>query len=723
MKRRRSTARESEVKRCALSCSFLLVLLAFSVGGADEASKDERPLEAADFEHWAFRSLQRPAVPAVANVAWPRDAVDRFVLSRVEEAELRPAPEADPVTLIRRLTFDLTGLPPTPEAVDAFLADDRPDAYECLVDRLLASPAHGERWGRHWLDLARFAETDGFEQDHKRPNAWRYRDWVVDALNEDLPYDEFVRLQIAGDELRPGDPAAGVATGFTLCGPDMPDINSQVERRHVFLNDVTSTVGSVFLGLQLRCAQCHDHKFDPVSQADFYRLRACFDNVDIFRDHPIPTPADRERYERDLAALANERREVEQAIARLQKGAAGEEKLETFKKQLAALKKRKVTPMPAGRVFRERSSPAPKSHLMVRGRFDQAGPRVDPGFPRVANRDGNAVRRPDDGSSRGIRTALANWLTRVDHPLTLRVISNRLWQHHFGEGIVRTPSDFGTRGELPDHPALLDWLAVELTRGGWSLKRVHRRLVTSAVYRQASRLSDASEASAREPWNRAGEKDPGNRLLARGPRRRLEAEAIRDSLLAVAGGLSQRRGGRGVMAPLPREIRKTIRKDHWSVDPDPEEHRRRSLYLFVRRNLRYPFLAVFDSPDTNQSCSRRSRTTIAPQSLALLNSELSMECARGLAGRLASEADSADRAARVRRAYRLVLGREPERKERELALDFVEALGRKLREERRSADDLTLPAPWPASADPHEGAAWTAFCLALINLNEFLYID
>lgn len=615
-----------------------------------EAVPPERPLTAADRGHWSFQPLVRPEVPEVRNSAWPVNPVDCFILARLEPEGLLPTPEADRLTLLRRVTFDLTGLPPPPAEIAAFIADDAPDAYERLVDRLLASPAYGERWAQHWLDLARFAETDGFEHDYVRPDSWQYRDWVIAALNADLPYDEFVRLQLAGDELRPNDPAARIATGFLLCGPDMPDINSQEERRHTFLNEMTATVGSVFLGLQLGCAQCHDHKYDPISQYDFYRLRAVFD------------PAIRMQKDQQVRALQAER-------------------------------------------------DAPESYLMIRGDYRRRGPAVEPAFVPIANPWGDRVPAENTGVPR--RTALANWLTRADHPLALRVIANRLWQHHFDRGIVATPSDFGSMGEPPTHPELLDWLALELPCRGWSLKQMHRLLVTSATYRQESkppRTEDGSRQAAGAPlasngrpeppdgavesWARARQRDPENRLLWRMNRRRLEGEAIRDAMLAASGVLSQRRGGAGVRPPLPPELTATLLKDQWPVSPDREDHVRRSIYLFVRRNLRYPLFEAFDKPDTNQSCPRRNRSTIAPQALVMLNAEDSRTAARALAATLTGECGS-DLPAQIRSAYLRAFGRPPREAELASARKFLE----------------------------EDSAALPDFCWALLNMSEFIYVD
>ncbi|HUG92926.1 MAG TPA: DUF1549 and DUF1553 domain-containing protein [Planctomycetaceae bacterium] len=756
-------------RRAMAAVLVLLLALAPPVDGA-EPGVTETPITAGDREHWSFRPLERPDVPAVANAAWPRNAVDRFVLAKLESAGLDPMPEASRATLIRRLTFDLTGLPPTPEEIDEFAADASPEAHEKLVDRLLASDAYGARWAQHWLDLARFAETDGFEHDLVRPNAWRYRDWVIDALNADLPWDEFVRLQLAGDVLRPGDRGVGVATGFLLCGPDMPDINLQEERRHNFLNDITATVGSVFLGLQIGCAQCHDHKYDPLSQLDFYRLRACFESAEIFGEHAIATPAEQAEHDRRVAGREQRLTELQADVERLEQSVQdrvrrerGEEKrrlspnelLEHFtadehrrRIELTAererLRKERLPELPMGRVVKERSGRLEPSHLWVRGDFRRKGPAIEPAFPRIANPAGltpagvPVAGLPRETHSPGTRAALAEWLTRPDNPLAARVLANRLWQHHFVRGLSDTPSDFGVVGDEPTHPELLDWLALEFVRRSdsqlatlnsqpWSFKRFHRLVVNTASYRQASRPSEPGWADdvrqiAGERWRRAVAEDPDNELLSRMRRRRLDGEAIRDTLLAVSNRLCQRRGGPGVRPPLPEELVATLLKNQWSVTPDLEDHARRSIYLFVRRNLRYPLFEVFDGPDTNASCPRRNRSTIAPQALVLLNSELSLAAARGLAGRALVEADG-EVGAQIALCYRLVLGREPTAAERDLAVQFVRKTARQLREEGRERASLAVPARLPEATDIYDAAALTGFCLALFNVNEFVYVE
>ncbi len=693
-----------------------------------DALAPEPPVTDSDREHWAFRPMVRPPVPGVKNTAWPRNAIDRFVLAKLEAAELEPMPPADRVTLIRRVTFDLTGLPPTPAQVQNFLDDPAPDAYERLVDRLLASPEYGVRWGQHWLDLARFAETDGFEHDNVRPEAWRYRDWVVDTLNADLRYDRFVQMQIAGDVLyakQPDDRAAAIATGFLLCGPDMPDINLQEERRHNVLNEITSTVGSVFLGMQIGCAQCHDHKFDPISQRDFYRLRAFFENADIFRDHPIPSAADKAWQKERLAKLEADISQLEQAAIK-RSSKEGELDLTAdyeaiLKKHLSAQEQkqyktltadwdrlRKQSPKPPlGRVMREKAGRPNEAYLWIRGDFRRPGPELEPAFLRVVNPE-NEKPAPAENP----RLELARWLTRSDHPLTTRVMANRLWQHHFGKGLSESASDFGIMGFEPTHPELLDWLAAELAADG-SLKRMHRLLVTSAAYRMASRPQNprwtaAQNQEAQARWQKAMEADPENELLTHMRRRRLEGETLRDTLLSVTGTLSDRRGGPGVRPPLPPELLSTLLKNQWPVTQDEKDHHRRSLYLFVRRNLRFPIFEVFDQPDTNASCPVRPRSTIAPQALTMLNSKLTFTAAGQLAEQLLSGEGSTD-ADRVRRAFLKFFSREPTRKETARSLEFLKAQTDRLRNGRAESQART--------------DAWRDFCLAMFNTNEFLYID
>jgi hypothetical protein len=632
---------------------------------ADDAAIEETPIFDSDREHWSFRPLRRPALPEVKDRHWPRTPIDYFILHGLEREELAPQREASKETLLRRLSFDLNGLPPSPEQIDGFLADNSPEAYERVVDRLLASPAYGERWAQHWLDLARFAETDGYEHDKVRADAWKYRDWVIDALNRDLPFDRFVQLQLAGDQLEPGDPQAAIATMFCLAGPDMPDMNSQEERKSLLLSEIAGSVGSALLGLQLGCAQCHDHKYDPISQADFYRFRAIFEPaIHLKKD---------------------------QSVSTLQ-----EKPGETF-----------------------------VSHLLVRGDWRRKGPEVQPAFVRIANPWDEEVSA--DGSR---RVALADWITRPDHPLTTRVIVNRIWLHHFGEGLCRSPSDFGIVGTEPEHGELLDWLATELVRGGWSMKAMHRLIVMSAVYRQSSNaefglrnaeLSPSASPIPHSAFRTPHSVDPDNEHLSRFPRRRLEGEAIRDAMLAASGSLDLHGGGKSVAPPLPEELVSTLLKGQWEESPDLADHYRRSIYVFARRNLRYPIFEAFDRPDGNASCPRRNRSTIAPQSLLLLNSRFSLDAAQHLAGFVLAAAGETDE--QIALAFRRTLGRRPTDSELSDCRGFLDDQAARLRSQGRGAADLALPIPGADGRDSFSAAAMTDLCVALFNTNEFVYID
>ncbi|MEJ7594454.1 MAG: DUF1549 and DUF1553 domain-containing protein [Planctomycetaceae bacterium] len=534
------------------TCSALVTPTSCADEHATEnASYTEPPITTSDRDHWSLKPRRPVEIPATSNEYWQRNPVDAFIAAELESRGLTPQPEADRRTLIRRVSLDLTGLPPTPNEVDTFVAEKSPTAFESLVDRLLTLPAYGERSAQHWLDLARFADTDGFEHDNTRANAWRYRDWVIDAYSADMPYDQFVRLQIAGDLLQPDSEAASIATQFCVSGPDMPDINSQDERRHILLNEMMSTVGEVILGMQIGCAQCHDHKYDPVSQADFYRLRAIF----------------------------------EPSIS--------------LKKNVS------VTGL------KEKLPYTQTSHVMIRGDYRRPGAEVAPDVLRVLESESLRYTVSPQQNSDGRRVALANWLVDPEQPLTPRVMVNRIWQQHFGKGLSETPSDFGIMGMEPSNPQLLDWLANWFVDHGWSVKQLHRLIVTSATYRQRSRLPGDVSADDVIGWNAALEKDRDLRWLSRFPRHRLQGEVIRDTMLSVAGILNRKTGGPGVRPPLPIELSSTLLKDQWNVTEDTSEHNRRSIYIFARRNLRFPIFEAFDRPAANESCSRRNVSTTA----------------------------------------------------------------------------------------------------------------
>lgn len=635
--------------------SYQLRILAFyvivlscgssSISAEEQASNhtDEPPITSADREYWAYQPVVRPEVPQIEKNDWSLNPIDKFILQKLNEKRLNPVPRATRLTLLRRVTFDLTGLPPTIEDIDQFLATEPEAAYEVAVERLLDSSAYGERWAQHWLDLVRFAETDGFEHDKVRPEAWRYRDWVIDALNSDMPYDRFLQLQIAGDELEPDSAQATIATGYLLAGPDMPDINSQVERRHNFLNGMTANVGEVILGLRFGCAQCHHHRTDPISQHDFYRLRGYFESIDLFKDQKVELAGDQ---------VVNVR------------------------------------------ASRNKTKTEEATYLWIRGDYTRQGPQLTVSIPRVMQR--NRHDKSNESTNPALRSDLAKWLTDPESPLTARVMVNRIWQHHFGRGLIATPSDFGWMGESASHPELLDWLAAEFMEKGWSLKQMHRLIVTSATYQQASYRAEYLKKQDHSQWEKSLAADPENSLLGRMNRRRLEGEAIRDAILAVSGELNRMAGGPGVRPPLPPAVAGTLLKNQWPVTKDESQHTRRTIYLFARRNLRMPLLEAFDKPDTNLSCPRRSQTTIAPQALHLLNSEFVREQAEAFAKRVMTT--EPERSARVELAYRLSMGRGPNQQEMVRCHEFL---------------DHETESP----------AAWTDLCHAIFNLNEFIYLD
>jgi hypothetical protein len=754
----------------------LIAFTALALAGEPKPGEDYAPAEnfkADQRDHWAYQPVVRPELPEVKDAAWVRNPIDRFIRAAQEEVGFQPSSEASKAALIRRVTFDLTGLPPSPAEVEAFLLDNRQDAYERLVDRLLASSHYGERWAQHWLDLAHYADSNGFELDAERPDAWRYRDWVVKALNDDMPYDCFITLQVAGDEVAPGDTSALIATGFGRCGPRevvSGNIDPEV-RRQSELTEVTGTVGSVFLGLTMACARCHDHKFDALPTTDYYRLQAFFAGAKMV-DKPIASKEEQEAFDKakkaidakvaplkkrmgeieapyrkklkeekeasltqaEKALLATPEKDrtpaqkrmakglqnslrvtwedVAEAVARDPKDHAERERL---KREIHAIE---VTlPRPPAKVMAlvDEAKDAPESFVLKRGDVKVKGKRVAPRPPGIVlvsqSKETFGPIQPGEKTPRR-RAALAAWLTGPDNPLTARVIVNRLWMHHFGRGIVATPSDFGVRGEPPTNPELLDWLASELVAQGWRLKPMHRLMVTSAAYRQGS-----------EPNAKQMAEDPEDTLLWRVPRRRLDAEGLRDAMLAVTGELNPKAGGPGVLIPLEKEVEDLIFTeaevvDLWPETPDPAEHNRRSLYLFRKRNVRYPLFDAFDAPDTQSACPRRQVSTHPLQALVTLNSEFSIGRARALAGRVLKEAKGDGD--RVDLAYRIALGRESTPGERRQALDFLAAQTKALGASGRT--NLAKPTFAPSEMGPASAAAWVDFALAMLNRNEFMYV-
>ncbi len=654
-----------------------------------------------DRKWWAYQSLKPVTPPTVKNSKWARNDSDRFVLARLESEGLQPAAEAPRAILIRRLYFDLWGLPPTPADVDAFVNDKSADAYDKLVDKLLASSHYGERWARYWLDLVRYADSDGYRLDSFRPNAWRYRDYVINALNTDKPYDRFIKEQLAGDELFPGDPEATIATGY-LCHwiYEYNNRDAEGQWKNIMI-DITDTTGDVFLGAGLQCARCHDHKFDPILQKDYFALQAFFSGILPHEETVAATAAQRadhaarskawnektasirkqieaieakhkksaeksavekfpeevqammrkpaaERtpYEHQVAELAY--RQVTYEYARLDSRLKGEEKEKylALKKQLAEHDKLKPAPLPIALAATDLGPNAASVTIPKKGNTP-----IEPAFLTVLG-DVKPNIKPLPNST-GRRTALAEWLTQPDNPFTARVVVNRVWQQHFGRGLAANASDFGKLGEKPSHPELLDWLATRFVADGWSLKKLHKLIVTSATYRQASKNTNADTAKL---------KDPENRLLWRANTRRLEAEQIRDAVYSVTGELDEKAGGPGSNFSEPR----------------------RSIYCKFLRNTRDPLIDVFDAPFWFTSASSRDTTTTPVQSLLLINSQFMLQRAKALAGRLEKDA-SMDDAKLIERAYQLTFGRAPKPAETEAAIRFLREQPSRIDTERASS--------------------------------------
>jgi mono/diheme cytochrome c family protein len=625
--------------------------------------------------HWAFQPVKKAVPPPVRDVAWVHNPIDAFILARLEERRWHPSAPAERTEWLRRVTFDVTGLPPTPEEIGAFVGDPSPDADERVVDRLLASPRYGQRWGQHWLDLVRFAESEGFEYDRHIPDGWRYRDYVIDSLNRDKPFDRFLVEQLAGDELAPGDRESETASIFHRLGPvrrnaGNPDIALS---RNEVLTERTDIIGATFLGLTVGCARCHNHKLEPISQKDYYRFQAYLAATEE-HDISLATPAQRKAWETDRTRI---QAEIKKLQAKSRK-ASGSEKAR-LAMEIEAMED-SIPPPPATipAIWNDSKQRTP-IHVLKRGVWENKGEPVGPRPPSVLVADDLPELSPDLPDP---RSRLARWLASPEHPLTARVIVNRLWQHHFGMGLVKTVNDFGTKGDRPSHPELLDWLAATLVENGWRFKSIHRLILLSGTYRQSS--APRCPEAARD--------DPEDRLLWRFNRRRLEAEEIRDAMLAVSGRLRARAGGPSVMVPVaPGIVSLLLKPSQWQVARDEAEYDRRSIYLIAKRNLRLPFLETFDAPALLTSCSRRESSTHAPQALELLNGRLANELADAFADRLRMETGGEPRRA-VDRAYRLALGRSPTPREKALAMEFLR--------------DQPL----------------AEFTLALFNLNGFLYV-
>jgi len=741
-------------------------------------ARSEMIVTDADRKHWSYLPLKRPPLPAIKDSASVRTPVDRFILARLEEKKLAPSPQAEAGKLVRRIYFDLIGLPPTPEQIEFFLhefAEHSRSAVESLIDQLLASPHYGERWARHWLDVVRYADSDGQEGDADRRTAHHFRDFVIRSLNDDLAFDTFVRWQLAGDELEPDNPQAIAATGFIVAGTHavLGDNLMEEERtreRFNDLDDMITTTGVAMLGLTLGCARCHDHKYDPVPRRDYYRILCAFNGgdraevplaplekvrryreaagkwkgeFDTAKKHlddwlkeakkPHETAARHAKIDAlkisddEKALLKNnpEAKEAKDLAERFTRELKVEDKdfrsllsdeeraeWDAREKALKAGEARKPEALPTALAFADFSAKPRETFLLARGDFRAKSEPVALGFLTALTRGKTPAdywaaaraesRRPDSTQQ---RRALAEWMTDIDHgagALVARVIVNRVWQHHFGQGLVRTVNDFGARCDPPTHPDLLEWLTSEFVRGGWKLKPLHRLIMTSSVYVQNAAF-DTAKAKV----------DPDNRFLWRRRPQRIESEILRDAMLTVSGTLNPQMFGPAVKAPIaPEAIQARNMTDPYPKDvKDTTSTRRRSVYMFHKRVVQHPLMQAFDGPDAQASCGRRENTTVAPQALALLNDGFVRARAMDFAQRVEKKA-GAETEAQVRLAWRLALGREPSAAELETGTAFISARlqQRLMRDSGKPKTDL-------------QNLALADLCQAIFALNEFIYVD
>jgi mono/diheme cytochrome c family protein len=676
-----------------------------------------------DRAHWAFQPLRKPTPPAVKASAQVANPIDAFIIANLEAKGLNPNPAADKRALVRRVHYDLTGLPPTPQATEAFVADTSPKAWGNLIEQLLKSPRYGEQWGRHWLDLVRFAETNSYETDHAKPNAWRYRDYVIRAFNDDKPYDQFIREQLAGDEFAEVTADSIIATGYYRLGIWDADPADRELARYDMLDDIVATTGQVFLGLTVDCARCHDHKIDPIAQRDYYSLLSFFHNVNHYRNGgptdevPLPKLAGavddaqtkRETKQKELEIEAGEIEEHFRLLTKREKtppkqipGIIRKEGAELlgpkvygrYMKLRAELRdiEKAVTSAGAALAVTEAGAKAPETFILERGNTSSPGASVTPAFLQVLSPPTPNITPPQSGKSTGRRTALANWIASSQNQLTARVIVNRIWQHHFGRGLVHSSSNFGTQGDAPTHPELLDWLASEFIASGWSIKAMHRLILTSNTYRMSSR-----------PSADALSKDPRNDHLSHFDMRRLTAEEIRDSILAVSGALNDQMFGPGIYVDIPKEVLAGQSRpgSGWGKST-PQEQSRRSIYIHVKRSLITPILASFDVAETDHTTPVRFTSTQPTQALGMLNSAFINEQASALAIRVQKEAGNVP-AAQIRLALELITSRPASESDVQRGLKLITTL----REQEHASPE----------------AALTSFCLLALNLNEFLYLD
>jgi hypothetical protein len=704
--------------RLALALAALwMSFAAVATDGGPKLRPRQFKLTETDRSYWAFQPVKPPPVPDVTDhrsrIAHP---VDAFVLARLRERGLEMNPPATPRELVRRVYFDLVGLPPSPEEVAEFERNPTDSAWAALIDRLLASPHYGERWGRHWLDLVRYAESNGYERDGAKPNAWRYRDYVIESFNADKPYDRFIREQLAGDELVEGELAraatatkdvrdALIATGFYRLHvwDDEPD--STVAAEFDDLDDIMVTTGAAFLGLTIGCARCHDHKFDPISQADYYSLLGFVRSVDGYGQHhtggggrgtgkitrPLATQSEWQQWEAGKQARAKE------AETRLAQATDAE-----TKKRLEAelkLAREAVPPFDFALAIAE-NGPQPKAtHILHRGDAHSPRAEVSPAFPTVLGHPATALpAREANAPTTGRRRVLADWIASPQNPLTARVLVNRLWQRHFGVGLVPTPDDFGQTGLRPTNQPLLDYLAAEFVAGGWSIKRMHKLILTSRAYRMSSRADNRRALAA----------DQDNTLLWRQNLRRVEAEVIRDTMLAVSGTLNPKRGGPSVYPTLPKEVHTTQDSagKGWEDSPAAEQNRR-SVYLVVKRALKVPLLECLDFANSTSGTGTRPTTTVAPQALMLLNDSFVQTQAAAFAERIQREA-GLKLEQQIERAFQLAVQRPPTKAESNAAHSLLADQA-----ERARTEGVKEP----------EAVALRSLCRALLNLNELVYAD
>jgi len=622
-------------QRLCVIALAIVCLAAFALGCfATEATADD-----AVTDLWSVQPLKTGEPPAVKNEAWVRTPIDRFILSQLEADNFEPAPPLDKARLIRRVYFDLLGLPPTPDAVQAFLADDSVDAYERLIDSLLADTRYGERWGRHWLDVVRYADTNGYERDAEKPGAWGYRDWVIRSFNEDMPYDRFVLEQLAGDELPDANEQTLAATGMLRVGTFDDEPNDPLQYKFEQLDDQVHVTATAFLGLTIKCARCHDHKFDPISHKDYYAYLSFF-VAGKPAEGPVLGYTDTGRDAPPVKLLEGGDPKREADVVPV-----------NFLSMVSQLK-------------REIAPPKPQAKTTER------------------------------------RTQLARWIADPANPLAPRVAVNRIWLHHFGEGLCRTPDNFGMMGTPPTHPELLDWLTANFIEGGWKAKRLHKLIMLSSTYQMDSTHPRGAEYATR---------DFPNEHWYRTTRRRIDAESLRDAMLLVSGQLNPKAGGPGFYPRANKDALEglSMKGKEWKDSP-PEEQRRRSIYMFTKRSLLLPLMTIFDFADTTQPCAQRNISTVAPQALALLNNDFVHEQSEALARRVTNDETSGDLASRIDRAWWLALSRAPTAEEQTAAAAHVA----RQRERYAAVDAATA-----------EARSLVSLCHVLINLNEFIYVD